>query len=130
MNWVLGALIKTLMGWWFKRQQESTMQKMKVEGLRTYLKVLQGARFSAMGIVAFVMVMQLMGFGLALMLGAAIFLSPLEMEIKLWSLVGIGAFLFFLPLFAMLIVFSEKVWYRASGADRMVKKVLDFENAS
>ncbi|MGE0763523.1 MAG: hypothetical protein AB7N80_09625 [Bdellovibrionales bacterium] len=130
MHWLLRTLLQTLLGWFFKRQQAQAMHHMKIEGLRTYLKVLQGARLSAMGLIAFLLVMQLMSFGLALMVGAGVFLAPWELETKLWVAAVTGGVLFLMPLVTLLIIFSERVWYQASGADRMVKRVLDYDNAS
>ena len=53
MNWLLRSLLKTLIGWWFKRQQSNAIHRVKLEGVKAYLKVLQGVRLSAMGLIGF-----------------------------------------------------------------------------
>ncbi len=127
MNAWWRPLIELLLGWWLRRQQLRAVDRFKAKGLKTYLRVLQGARFSAMGIVALLLTLQILCFGLALMIGAAIFLAPWELETKLWSIFGIGAGLFLLPLMTLMALLSERTWYRVSGADRMVGQVLEKE---
>ena len=71
-----------------------------------------------------------MSFGLALMLGAGVFLAPWEMQTKLWFVVAIGGVLFVLPTICLMIFFSERLWYRLSGADNMVKELYKYDNVS
>ncbi len=125
MNFWSRALIQIAMGWWFRRQRARTVTHFKLKGIRAYLKALQIARLSAVGVVALLFTLQLMAFGFALMLGAGIYLSPLPEETKLWVAFGTGTALFGVPLVLMIIFLSESVWYQASGAARMVEKSLE-----
>ncbi len=126
MHWLAKTLIQTLFSWWFKRQKDSVIGKAKIEGLKVYLRVLQGTRWTLMGLISLLVFLQFLSFGLAMMVGAGIFLFPLEIETKLWIVFSAGAVLFFLPLFVLLIAFSEKLWYRLSGAQKLVENSVDF----
>jgi hypothetical protein len=128
MNVVIRALIELAISWWTGRLQSRTFRDAKVRGLKTYLKVLQGARWSLMGVVSLFAMIQFMCLGLAVMLAAGVFLSPWEMDQKLWAALGVGAFLFIIPAIVMMILFSQRLWYRVSGASKMVDKVLTSQN--
>lgn len=130
MPFLLRTLIPILISWWFRRRKLEALNLVKAEGVKTYLKVLQGARYSVMGLVALLIVLQLVAFGFALMLGAVVFLVPLDFETKLWALFGLGALLFTLPTLAFLVIFRERLWYEVSGAQGMVEKALEKEIAS
>jgi hypothetical protein len=125
-RWVW-RLAEILLRWWLGEQKLRAIRNIKAEGIRTYLKVLQGVRLSAIGIVALLVTMQMLCFGLALMIGAGVFLAPLELEVKLWAVFIFGAGLFFVPFVALMFLLSERIWYKASGADTMVKQILEKE---
>lgn len=118
------ALIELALRWWTHRQTLRTLKQFKSDGIKTYLKVLQGARFSAIGVVSLLVALQLMCFGLVVMAGVGIYLAPLETETKLWMGFGMGAALFALPLIVLCIFLSERLWYKISGAERMVEQIL------
>ena len=105
--------------------ERQAIRKAKIQGLKTYLKVLQGVRLSAIGVLSVLMVVHILTLGLLVMVGALIWLAPWEPETKLWVLFGVGASLFFLPVLTLGVALSERVWYRASGAQAMVDEVLE-----
>ena len=117
-------LIEVALGWWLRRQRTRTTSKLKIKGLKIYLKILQGARLSVIGIVAILFTLQLMALGLVLTLGAGVYLLPLPDETKIWIVFGVGSIFFLLPLVLLSIFLSERLWYQASGASDLVKDAL------
>jgi hypothetical protein len=105
----------------YKKAAKSIQKK----GLLIYLKSLQVFRKTLAGSVLLFLFLQLMLVGFVGSLVAAIFLLPQDMETKLWILLGVFFTLFILPLISLLIVFSEKFWFRASGAEKMVSDLTD-----
>jgi len=114
-----------LLGWWLRRQRDRTILRIKIEGVRFYLKALRATRLSVIGFVMVLFTLQLMAFGFALMLGAGIYLSPLPEETKLWIAFGVGSTLFVVPFVLLAIFLSERLWYEASGARKMVDETLE-----
>lgn len=129
MNTWLTWLLKWLVKWWFGQAKLNAVEQAKANGIQAYLKLLRGAKLTLAGGIAALFFLQMFAFGLALMLSAAMFLLPLDLEMKLWLVFGLGALLFFAPLIILLFLFSDRIWYRATGAEKMVNQVLE-KNAS
>jgi hypothetical protein len=96
----------------------------KRRGVMAYLQVLQtGRRVTLSALAAFVILqcMILAGFG-ALVTG--VLLLELDPRNKLQILFGIFAGGFLLPALALAVLLSERTWYKASGAKKMVEDLL------
>lgn len=117
-------VIEFLFRWWMGRAKRQAFFEVRKKGIQAYLKFLQGARLTAVGFITALIVLQLIGFGLAMMVTAGVLLSPWEMEIKLWIVFGVGASLFLIPVLGLSFLLSQRLWYRASGAEDMVNDLL------
>jgi hypothetical protein len=93
----------------------------KRQGIVTYLKVLQGSRRALAGLLIAVFVLQLMILSFVGAVVAGVWLLDVEPAMKLWILFGIFAGGFTLPALVLAIALSERVWYKASGAEKIVE---------
>ena len=100
----------------YKKAANSIQKK----GVLMYLKTLQVVRKSLAGSLFLFLFLQLMLVGFIGSLVVGVFLLPQETETKLWILFGVFFAFFILPLVSLLILFSERVWFRLSGAEKMV----------
>lgn len=107
--------------------QRRAINQAKKKGILFYLKSLQVARRSLIGILSFICVLQLMLFGLIGTIATGVLLLPETSETKLWILFGISVGLFVLPFAALFVLFSEKIWFHISGAKQMIET---FEEAA
>jgi CBS domain containing-hemolysin-like protein len=89
-----------------------------------YLKTLQVTRQSLLIAIALFIMLQLMVFGFIGTVITAVWLWPTSIENKLMSLLLIFAFLLVVPLFGLIFFFSERYWFKASGAAQMIKAKL------
>lgn len=116
MNWII-KLVLMFIG---HQAKVGVLREVKRTGALAYLRVLQGSRrFLILSLAAF-LILQLMvlsAFG-ALVTGFLIWNHDFaaKMEILFW----VFAALFSLPFMALLVGFSERFWYKASGAERIV----------
>lgn len=122
-RWAL-TLIEILIRWGLGRAKIRALRKVKAKGIRVYLQVLQAVRRSAMVAIAALIILQLIGVGFAIMVAAGMFLLPLEFVQKMWILFGIGSVMFFVPVIALCYLLSQKLWYKASGAEQMVNDLI------
>lgn len=116
MNWILKILF-FFAGEYLKGQ---LIQRAKRKGVIAYLHALQGTRYAVMGVLGAFFVFHAIlfaGFG-ALITG--MMLLDLDTRTMLWVLFGIFSSVFFVPVLAIAIGLSERLWYKASGAEKMV----------
>ncbi len=117
MDWLLrfiSFLIKTLF-------YQYTFRRVKRSGLLVYLKALQLIRKSLLLMVFLFFFFQMMIFGMIGMIVFGVWLWPTQdLELKLWVLFGISSFLFLLPVAGLLFAFSDRVWFKLSGAQKLV----------
>lgn len=116
MKWILR------LGWLFLGQhlQNRAVDHAKRQGVKAYLQVLQASRRMLVLTLAGFIVLQTMilaGFG-ALVTG--MLLWDHDLQGKLQILFGVFMGMTVLPFLALLILASERVWYKASGAEKMV----------
>ena len=97
-----------------------TARRIKRKGLIIYLKTIQIARKSILGILVFAFVFQLMVLGLIGALITGSLLLPIEQETRLWILFGLFAFIFIVPAGIILTIMSEKAWFKASRAQELI----------
>lgn len=95
--------------------------QVKRKALLIYLKTLQAMRRSiilAFLIFCFIQLMVLGFLGTAV---TAIWLLPQDTNTKLYILLGFFAFLFTIPFLALCFILSERMWFRFSGAEKLLK---------
>jgi hypothetical protein len=116
MKWLIDILIflfRTLV----YRQAARGIQK---KGVLFYLKSLQVIRKTLAGSIFVFLFLQTMVIGFIGSLVVGIFLLPEDLNTKLWVLLGVFSAFFILPMICLIYIFSEKVWYRLSGAEQMM----------
>lgn len=116
MNFLKDFLFMFVRAFLYKKAARS----MRKKGVLMYLRALQVLRASLAGSIALFFFLQLMLVGFVGAIVVGVFLIPQDLEVRLWILLGIFGVLFLLPLCILLYAFSEKVWYRMSGAEKMV----------
>jgi hypothetical protein len=102
------------------RAKMMVVAKAKKAGTLAYLRAVQGSRRALMLALAAFLLLQTMllaGFG-ALVTGFMIW--DTDPAFKWPLLFGIFLGMFALPALALVVLFSERLWYRASGAKKMV----------
>ena len=121
------SILRFILKFLFKRKYRKLAHKWRVKGVVFYLRLINGARQASLAVVAGLVFLQLMALGFIMMVTAGLLLSPLSMEEKLWGLLGAGGFLFLIPAIALLVIFSQRSWYKLSGAERLVRDALKDE---
>lgn len=99
------------------REAARSLQKRSV---LMYLKTLQVLRKALAGSIFLFLFLQLMFVGFIGTVVVGIMLLPQDLELRLWILLGIFGTFLVLPMICLMVLFSEKVWYQASGAEKMV----------
>lgn len=119
MNWVK-KILSYLLG---QLAYQYAFGQVKKKALLIYLKTLQATRRSFIAAIAVFCILQLMVFGFLGTVITAVWLLPLEdVNTKLYILLGFFGFLFLIPLIGLCIFLSERVWFRASGAEQLLKE--------
>jgi hypothetical protein len=93
----------------------------KKRGVIAYLHALQGTRRVLAFVVAAVFIFQavvLAGFGV---LVTGMMLMELNPRTMLWVLFGVFTAMFLVPVLAIIFTLNERVWYKFSGAEKMVE---------
>jgi hypothetical protein len=98
------------------------MTHFKRKGLIVYLRTLQAIRKSVIVAVAFFCLLQLMILGAVGTFVVTVLLTDQDQISKLWILLSGFLILFSLPLVGLIILFSERVWLKASGAQEYFGK--------
>jgi hypothetical protein len=110
---LLSFLLKTL-------SYNFAFQQAKKKGLLIYLKVLQIARKSLLFSFVIFLFLQTMILGFIGAVATGIWLLPVEdLKTKLWILFSTFGILFLIPLIIVMILFSERTWYKLSGLDKL-----------
>lgn len=118
MPWLIELLSFFIKSFIYRKALSKARQK----GLLFYLKTLQVVRKSIVLFLLAFALFQIMIFGLIGFIVAIIFLYPEEIQWKLWALLIVSGVLFFVPMTFLFIIFSERVWYKASGAENMMSQ--------
>jgi hypothetical protein len=97
-------------------------REIKQKGVLLYLRTLSMVRKSLLfGLLVFC-VFQMMVLGFIGAVVSGIWLLPIEDQvIRLWILFGVFASFFIIPFLVLLVLLSEKVWYKASGAEDLLR---------
>lgn len=116
MNWIL-RLIFFLIG---HRAKLQVIREAKRHGVVAYMRALQGTRrVLILALLAF-LVLQLMLLSLVGAVVTGVLLWEADPTLKLQVLFGVSLAVFAIPALGLTIVFSERLWYRLSGAQKMV----------
>lgn len=118
MAWIFDILYFIARSLFYKQ----AAKRAKVQGVLIYLKTLQVARLSLVGILVVFSLVQLILFGFVGALITGVWLLPQDPQMKLEILFGIFVVLFVALLALLIFAFSEKIWYNLSGAEEMVEK--------
>lgn len=119
MGW-LGKIFSYLLG---QMAYQYAFGKVKKKAVLIYLKTLQAMRRSMLIAVLTFCFLQLMILGFLGTVVTAIWLSPQDTTTKLYILLSFFAFLFFVPFIVLCVVFSQRVWFRVSGAEKLLKEI-------
>jgi hypothetical protein len=97
------------------------LQKIKKKAVLVYLKSLQAARKSLLFAFLLFLLLQMMILGFIGATATGIWLLPIEeLSTRLWVLFGSFFLLFIIPLILLICAFSEKFWFKISGASELL----------
>jgi hypothetical protein len=117
MSWKTDLLYSAIRTFLYQK----ALQRVKQKGLLVYLKTLQVLRKSlALSLLVF-FTLQLMLVGFVGSLTIGIWLIPTTPETKLWILLATFGTLFLIPALILTYILSEKFWFKASGAQKIIK---------
>jgi hypothetical protein len=127
---LIGWIARILFFIWGQRAQLRVIRAAKRHGLLAYLRALQSTRrVLIVGLAAFLVVqMMMLAFVGAVVCG--VMLWDADMHLKLEVLCGVFVAMFALPFVALIILFSESVWFKASGAEKMVDDLRNARDAA
>lgn len=106
------------------------LSQAKRTGTLAYLRVLQATRRILAGSLAAFFVLQFMVLSFAGALVTGVWLLDLDTQLKLQILFGVFCAGFGLPFLALAIGLSERVWYKASGAQKIVEDLRSTDRAA
>lgn len=113
MTWLLRLL-------WLFWGKQALVREAKRRSLATYLRFLRGARYSLLLLLSTFLVLQLMMLSLVGALVTAVILWDHDFQAKMEVLFWIFAGTFTVPAFIFAVLMSEFLWYRLSGARRLM----------
>ncbi|MBK7142091.1 MAG: hypothetical protein IPH75_08430 [bacterium] len=121
----VNALFQGFFDWLKRTYLEPTIQILKVRAAIYYLEGVKSARQILILICLLVFVITLIGAGLVLIPLALLLFMPWAPETK--AIVGlvIGFLYLLIPSVALISLLSEKRWMKLTGANDMLKKLLD-----
>jgi hypothetical protein len=99
-----------------------TAKLVRKKAMLAYLRILQLARQSLIAAFLIYFILQTMVLGFLGAVITGIWLLPYELETKLYVLLGTFGFLFLLPAIGLMFVFSERLWFEASGAKKLMEE--------
>lgn len=98
-------------------------KKIKRKGLLFYLKAVEGVRRSLIGLLLLSVLIQMMVIGLiGSIIGGVMLLPTIDPMYRNWILLGVFGALFFVPFIIFLIAFSERLWFKVSGAEKLLNE--------
>lgn len=97
--------------------------QVKKKATLIYLKTLQAMRRSLVAALAVFCILQLMIFGFLGAVVTSIWLLPHDVNTKLYFLLSFFAVIFILPFVALCFALSERLWFRLSGAEKILKEI-------
>lgn len=116
MNWLLRMI-------WIFWGKQALVRECKRRSLAVYLRAIRATRLSVIGLLAtflFLQLMMLAGVG-ALVTGFMLWEKDFQAKLEILFWVFTGAF--GLPAIALMILLSEWLWFRMSGASKMMDEL-------
>ena len=126
MNWIFRILF-FLIG---QRAKVQIIHEAKKHGVLAYLRILHGSRRVLMVALAAFLILQLMLLSLVGALVTGFMLWDTDFQFKMQVLFGVFLALFALPFLGLLVLFSERLSYKASGAQKMVEDLQSGKHTS
>lgn len=100
-----------------------TFGQIKKRATLIYLKTLQAARRSLILTISVFFILQMMVLSFLGLVITGVWLMPLDdTQTKLYILFSFFGFAFFVPLIGLCFLLSDRVWFRLSGAEQLLKK--------
>ena len=106
------------------------LRQAKRKGVAVYLRVLQGTRrmiIAALLLFFFLQVIVLAGAGAVV---TGLWLWDYDPHLKMQIAFGICLGMFLLPVLLLMVGLSQRLWYKYSGAAKMVDELLENKNDS
>lgn len=116
MNWLVKLLLMIL----GQQAKKGVLREVKRTGIIAYLRLLNGSRRFLVVCLAAFLFLQMMILALFGVLVTAFSIWDHEFAAKMEILFYIFLGMFTLPAIALVVIFSERFWYKASGAGRLV----------
>jgi hypothetical protein len=98
------------------------VSRVQQHALKAYLQGVRGARRFLLFAMAVVLFFQMMIFGFFSLLAGILLWAPWSSDTKAFVLIGLSAIVFLIPMAILAVMMSERVWYRASGAEAMFEQ--------
>lgn len=105
--------------------RKALLQKSKIKALKVYLLALRALRLSMLACLGFFMLIQLLFFSAIFALGALIYLLPWSFEAKVYLVLTLSALILSVIGGLFFYLFSERLWLKASGADKMIESLFE-----
>jgi hypothetical protein len=86
---------------------------------------MQGTRHALLAALLTFFFLQTIVFAAGGALVTGFWLWDYDLHLKLQLAFGICLGMFFLPVLLLAVIFSERLWYRVSGAEKMVNEILE-----
>jgi hypothetical protein len=112
------------------RVRQSVTRRLKRQGLLVYLRSVESARKIFLACLLGFFLLQLVvvaGVGAVV---TGLWLWDYDLHAKLQLVFGLCLACFVLPVLLLGIAFSERLWYRFSGSEKMVADLLDKKDAA
>jgi hypothetical protein len=113
----LSWLIRFIWLFWGK---QALVRETKRRTLAVYLRAIRATRWSVIGLLASFLILQLMMMSLVGALVTGIYLWDHDFQHKIEILFWIFAGCFLLPAIVLSVLMSERLWFRISGAKRLM----------
>jgi len=117
LNWIWRLL------WLFVRERakRDIVNTARRRGTLAYLRAVQGTRRGLMALLLSFVVLHVMILGFIGSLVTGLWLWNADFEFKVQILFGVFLGLWTLPAILLFVLFSERLWYRVSGAEKMMR---------
>lgn len=114
-------ILRLLLQWLGHRAKRGAVREAKRRGVRFYLRAVDGTRRAiALALIAF-FCLQTMTLAFAGAVTAGVFLIDADLDLRLRILFFTCLALFLVPALALAYVLSARVWFKHSGAAKMVE---------
>lgn len=118
--WLIGRF---LLFFFLQNEEKKLVKRTQVKGVLIYLKTVNNVRRSLMMGLGLIFAFQIVVFAFFGMMICGLWLTPIELETKIWIAFGVSSCLFLIPLAICLYCFQEKIWFKVSQAEQWIDKV-------